>query len=260
MKTTSVAVLALISASALAQPIVVLQGKTSLETRDFAPSDITDLEARKIHINWGKVGNFFKKAAKTVAGVLLKRDEDGNVYLVARDDDGELLARDFEDDYLEARDIDDYLEARGFDDEYLEARDFDDEYLEARDFDDEYLEARDFDDYLEARDLEERSRFSQLGHAAQAFHHGHPSGGHRGHQGGGHHIHFHLGQQQQDNDNQRRDLEERSIFGGIARVGEGIFKHAHKAHKVSNYVPQNNNNNNNNRRQRRDLGSLSDLD
>jgi len=153
MKTTSVAVFALLSASALAQPIVVLKGSTTLNTRDIAPSGLTDLEARKIHINWHKVGNFFKGAAKFGAKLLFRRDENGDLFLVARDlidDDGELLARDFDDDFLEARDIEDYLETRGFDDYDLEARDFDDEYLEARDFDDDYLEARDLD-------LEERS-------------------------------------------------------------------------------------------------------
>jgi len=261
MKTTSVAVFALISASALAQPIVVLQSHTNLNTRDIA-----DLEARKIHINWGKVGNFFKGAAKIGASLLFRRNEDGELFLVARDlidDNGELLARDFDDEYLEARDIDDYLETRGFDDEYLEARDFDDEYLEARDFDDEYLEARDFDDeYLEARDLEERSRFSELGHIVHGFHHGGPA----------RHFHFHghAQQQQQDNDNERRDLEERSMFGTIGRIGGHLVHHADQIHQVASYIPQrqnnNNNNNNNNgnyRNRRRDLveaDSLYDLD
>jgi hypothetical protein len=264
MKTTSIAVLALISASALAQPIVVLKSTTNLNTRDIAPSDLTNLEARKVHINWGKVGRFFKGAAKIGASLLFKRDEDGNLYLVARDlidDDGELLARDFDDGYLEARDTEDYLEARDFDDEYLEARDFDDEFLEARDFDDEYLEARDFDDeyleardfddeYLEARDLEERSRFSELGHFGHALRHGGPARRI--------HIHGHA-QQQQDNDNDRRDLEERSIFGMAGRIGGQIFHHAHRVHQAAGYIPHRQNNNN----QRRDLieeSSLYDLD
>jgi len=189
MKTTSIAVLALISASALAQPVAVSGGGGSrnIKARDIAPSDLTDLEARKIHINWGKAGNVFKGAAKIGASLLFRRNEDGDVYLVTRDlidDDGELLARDFDDDYLEARDLTD-LEARKIhinwgkvgkffkgaakvassilfkrDEDgnvYLVARDpiDDDGELLARDFDDDYLEARDIEDYLETRGFDD---------------------------------------------------------------------------------------------------------
>ncbi|KAM6499528.1 hypothetical protein JOM56_005036, partial [Amanita muscaria] len=152
MKITSVAVLTLVCASTLAQPIVLLKNK-NLDTRDIAPAEVSDLQARKIH--WDKVGGFFKKALSFGAKLLFRRNEDGDLFLVARDlidDNGELVAREFyDDDFLEARDVDDKLEARDFDDDYLEARDFDDNYLEARDFDDGYLEMRDFDKDLEAR-------------------------------------------------------------------------------------------------------------
>jgi len=240
MKTTSVAVFALLSASALAQPIVVLKGSTTLNTRDIAPSELTDLEARKIHINGHKVGSFFKNAGKFGASLLFRRDiapseltdlearkihinghkvgsffknagKFGASLLFRRDEDGDLflVARDLIDDdgELLARDFDDdFLEARDIED-YLETRGFDDYDLEARDFDDEYLVARDFDDeYLEARDL---------------------------------------------------DLEERSLLSSAGRIGSHLFHHAHHVHHAASYIPQGQNN------QRRDLideDSLYDLD
>jgi len=259
MKTTSVVVLALLSASALAQPIVVLKGTTTLNTRDIAPSELTDLEARKIHINWHKVGNFFKSAAKVVSKVLFKRDEDGNLYIVARDltdDDGELLARDFDDDFLEARDIEDYLETRGFEDDDLEARDFDDEYLEVRDFDDESLEARDFD-------LEERSLLGTAGRVGRhLFHHADQY-----HQAASYIPRPH----RQNNNNQRRDLEaeslleardldleERSLLGTAGRIGSHVFRHADQYHQAASYIPRPQRQNNN--RQRRVLESENSLE
>jgi len=257
MKTTSVAVFALLSASALAQPIVVLKGST-LNTRDIAPSELTDLEARKIHINGHKVGGFFKKAASFGASLLFRRDEDGDLFLVARDlidDDGELLARDFDDDFLEARDIEDYLETRGFDDYDLEARDFDDEYLEARDFDDEYLEARDLD-------LEERSLLSSAGRiGSHLFRHADQY----------HQAASYIPRPQRNNNNNRRqrrdldeyleardlELEDRSLLSSAGRIGSHLFHHAHHVHHAASYIPQGQNN------QRRDLideDSLYDLD
>ncbi|KAM6495452.1 hypothetical protein JOM56_008158 [Amanita muscaria] len=277
MKTTSVAVLALVSASALAKPIAV-----TLDTRDIAPSELTDIEARRV--NWHKVGGFAKGAARFGADVLFRRDEDG-----------ELLARDFDDDSLEARDDiegrrvnwhkvggfakgaakfgasilfrrdeDDDLLARDFDDDYLEARDdlearrvnwhkvggfakgaarFGADVLFRRDEDGELL-ARDFDDaYLEARDFDEYLEARDLEErsrlsAISGAAHAFQHGHH------GHHLHFHASQQ--DNDNDRRDLQERfrlSEIRGAFRPGRRIHFHA----------PQQQNNDND----RRDLTERS---
>ncbi|KAM6499541.1 hypothetical protein JOM56_005049 [Amanita muscaria] len=162
MKATTVFVFALTAASVCAQPIVM--------PREYyyagVPRAVADLEARGWSVNWHKVGDFAKGAAKIGADILSKRMDEDELYARGFIDKEDLVTRDFGDDYLEARgwphinlhhinwhkvgnvakdvakigaDIlskrmdEDELYARGFiDKEDLVTRDFGDDYLEAR--------------------------------------------------------------------------------------------------------------------------------
>ncbi|KIL63682.1 hypothetical protein M378DRAFT_164103, partial [Amanita muscaria Koide BX008] len=76
MKATTVFVFALTAASVCAQPIVI--------PREYyyagVPRAVADLEARGWSVNWHKVGDFAKGAAKIGADILFKRMDEDEFY------------------------------------------------------------------------------------------------------------------------------------------------------------------------------------
>ncbi|KAF8346367.1 hypothetical protein F5887DRAFT_1073553 [Amanita rubescens] len=164
MKSFIIVILALVSASVVARPIIEPRGSTNTDLRtssltngqlqrrqpshDRHPSPPPPHPRPKHHREsiWDKIKNAFKKAwhwlnhsvlGKIITSVVARRDLESTVnaralrQITARDYDGELKARD--------------LDERFFNDELLDARDYYD--FKARD-----LKVRDFGGGLEARD------------------------------------------------------------------------------------------------------------
>ncbi|KAF6758301.1 hypothetical protein DFP72DRAFT_888651 [Ephemerocybe angulata] len=126
--------------------VLNLVARELTDGEEFTARELEELELYTRSKIGRKIGNFFKKAFKTVKSLIFRREQEDSVE--AREFDDELETREFEDSEFEARDFEEF-DAREIEEllELFAARelDFDDEMVERDlDFDDEMFE-RDYE-------------------------------------------------------------------------------------------------------------------